>query len=55
MLAKIIIKNLDEAEAAAKKILEHVEAIRELQRSMSWTSVAVQVELNSKNEAVSGN
>lgn len=53
MNAKIVIKNLDRAESNAKSILEHVDAIKRLQKDMGWDAVSVDVELN--EEAASGN
>ena len=53
MNARIVIKNLDKAESNAKAILEHVDAIKRLQKDTVWSAVSVDFELN--EEAVSGN
>lgn len=53
MFANIKIKGLDKAEADAKEILEHVEAIKKLQQAASWPGLAVEIKLST--EAASGN
>lgn len=54
MNAQITIKGLDEAEKAAKEVLEHIEAIRQLQRGSAWNGISVQLELT-EEKAASGN
>ena len=53
MLAKVKIKGLDKAEAAANEILEHIDAIKKLQQDASWPGISVEIELSA--EAASGN
>lgn len=53
MFANIKIKGLDKAEAEAREILEHVEAIKKLQQGASWSGLAVEIELST--ETASGN
>ena len=53
MNAKIIISNLGASEKAAREILEHVEAIKKLQRDAAWNAAKVEIVL--KEEAASGN
>lgn len=55
MYAKIIVNGLSDTEQAARAILEHIEAIKEIQRSASWNGTPVQIILENKKEAVSGN
>lgn len=49
MFADVKISGLAEAEATAKAILEHVEAIRELMRNCNYPGIRVSVDM--KNEA----
>ena len=53
MLANVKIKGLDKAEATAKEILEHIDAIKKLQQFASWPGISVEIELNT--ETASGN
>lgn len=53
MLANVKIIGLDKAEADAKKILEHIEAIKKLQYGASWHGISVEIELST--ETASGN
>lgn len=55
MHAQIILTGVFETEKAAREILEHIEAIKEIQRGTSWNGASVQVVLGDKEEAVSGN
>lgn len=55
MTAQISITGLSEAEKAANEILKHIEAIKEIQRSMSWTGTSIKIMLDNKEEAASGN
>ncbi len=55
MNATIVISGINEAEKAAKEILAHVEAIRAIQRNVSYIGADIQVVLDSKEEAASGN
>lgn len=55
MYAQIILTGVSETEKAAREILEHIEAIKEIQRRASWSGTSVQVVLENKEEAVSGN
>lgn len=55
MYAKIILTGISETENAAREILEHIEAIKEIQRSASWNNASVQVVLGDKGETASGN
>lgn len=45
---KINIKNLANAEQRAKEILEHIEAIKRLERESSWTSADVEIVIDKK-------
>lgn len=40
---------------AAKEILEHIQAIKDIQRRMVWFGSDIQIVLDSKEEAASGN
>ena len=53
MLVKMNITGLDKQEQAAKKVLEHIEAIKEILSSASWTNLQVSTDL--KDETASGN
>lgn len=53
MIANVKIKNLNKVEANAKAILEHIEAIKLLQKESSWNAISVDVELT--EEAASRN
>lgn len=53
MLARIMIKGIEQAEQTAKKILEHVEAIRQLQKSAGWPGVEVEIEITEKADSCS--
>ena len=52
MNARIVIKNLDKANA--KTILEHINAIKQLQKDAGWDA-AVSVDVVLRDEAASGN
>lgn len=54
MTARIVIKNLDKAEANAKTILEHINAIKQLQKDAGWDAT-VSVDVVLRDEAASGN
>ena len=43
------------AEKAAKEILEHIQAIKDIQRRTVWFGSDIQIVLDSKEEAASGN
>lgn len=51
MNAVIEITGLEKAEQDARAILEHVEAIKNIQRGAAWTSISVKTDL--KEEAAS--
>jgi len=55
MTGKIIITGISDAEKAAKEILEHIQAIKDIQRRMVWFGSDIQIVLDSKEEAASGN
>lgn len=56
MLTTIEIVGLSKAEKAAQEILEHIEAIRKIQRDVAWKSVDFSVKLVGEDEeAASGN
>lgn len=55
MTGRIIITGISEAEKAAKEILEHIQAIKDIQRRMVWFGSDIQIVLDSKEEAASGN
>ena len=53
MIVEMNIKGLSEAEAVAKKILEHVDAIKELQKKAAYNGVRITIDI--KDETASGN
>lgn len=55
MTGRIIITGISEAEKAAKEILEHIQAIKDIKRRMVWFGSDIQIVLDSKEEAASGN
>jgi hypothetical protein len=55
MRANLKISGLSEAERVAREILEHVEAIKRLQRDASYDAVSVEVELLENEKTASGN
>lgn len=55
MTGKIVITGISDAEKAAKEILEHIQAIKDIQRRMVWFGSDIQIVLDSKEEAASGN
>ena len=55
MTGRIIITGISDAEKAAKEILEHIQAIKDIQRRMVWFGSDIQIMLDSKEEAASGN
>lgn len=54
MNAEIEIIGIGDAEKAALEILEHVEAIRKIQRGVAWNAVGSKIIINGK-ETASGN
>lgn len=54
MNARIVIQNLDKAEANAQAILEHINAIKQLQKDAGWDA-AVSIDVVLHDEAASGN
>lgn len=55
MTGRIIINGISDAEKAAKEILEHIQAIKDIRRRMVWFGSDIQIVLDSKEEAASGN
>ena len=55
MTGRIIINGISDAEKAAKEIHEHIQAIKDIQRRMVWFGSDIQIVLDSKEEAASGN
>lgn len=53
MHAKIIVTGITAAEKTAKEILEHVEAIRNLQKNATWPGVNVEVEIKTEADSCS--
>ena len=53
MLVDMNITGLDKQEQAAREVLKHIEAIKEILRSASWTHIQVSTDL--KDETASGN
>lgn len=53
MTGRIIITGISDAEKAAKEILEHIQAIKDIQRRMVWFGSDIQIVLDSKEEAAS--
>lgn len=43
MTGRIIITGISEAEKAAKEILEHIQAIKDIQRRMVWFGSDIQI------------
>lgn len=54
MLVKIKVSGMSEAEKTAREILDHVDAIRNLQMSAGYRGVDLEVEIEERG-AVSGN
>lgn len=54
MYAELELTGIDETEACAKEILEHIEAIKCLQRSSKWGAISVKI-TTKKDGAASGN
>ena len=53
MLVNVNITGLGKQEQAAREVLEHIEAIKEILRSATWANIQVSRDL--KNEPASGN
>ena len=53
MLVNMTITGLDEQERAAREVLEHIKAIREITMSAYWAKIQVSTDL--KDETASGN
>lgn len=51
MFAKIEITGLDGAETGARAILEHVEAIKRLQRETTWQNIEVHATIGTEPSA----
>lgn len=51
MCAKIVIKGLSEAEANARAILEHVEAIKRIQQGAAWSGIEIHAEIGEEPPA----
>ena len=51
MFAKVEITGLDKAEANARAILEHVEAIKQLQRETTWEGIEVHTTIGTEPSA----
>ena len=54
MYVDVTISGLDKAERAAKEILEHVEAIKRIQKDAAWGGLRVTMQVAEK-ETASGN
>lgn len=53
MLVNMTITGLEKQEQAAREVLEHIKAIKEIMKSASWTNIQVSTDL--KDETASGN
>lgn len=53
MNAEFTVTGLSEAEEAARKMLEHIEEIKKIQRDATWNSIRVRLDLT-EEEAASG-
>lgn len=51
MFAKIVINGLTKAEANAREILEHIEAIKRLQQGATWAGIEVHTEIGEEPPA----